>query len=183
VAIVAHALTGMPWAAAIALGAIVAPPDAAAASAVLRQVNLPHRLMTILEGESLLNDASALLIYRIAVTAMSVGSTSFAQAAPTLLLTIVGSVIAGPLLAVAYLRLASVFTRRGDISTSIILQFIGTFGVWLLADRLGLSGILTIVAYAITIARRAPVATPARLRVPSYAVWDTAGVGLAHLAL
>src|SRR5262245_8914977 len=174
VAIVAHDMTGMPWAAAIALGAIVAPPDAAAASAVLRQVNLPHRLVTILEGESLLNDASALLIYRIAVTAMSAGSISFAQAAPTLLLTIIGSVIAGPLLALAYLRLASVFNRCGDIATSIILQFIGTFGVWLLADRLGLSGILTIVAYAITIARRAPATTPARLRVPSYAVWETA---------
>src|SRR5215813_10383878 len=174
VAIVAHAMTGMPWAAAIALGAIVAPPDAAAASAVLRQVNLPHRLLTILEGESLLNDASALLIYRIAVTAMSVGSISFAQAAPTLLLTIIGSVIAGPLLALSYLRLAGVFNRCGDIATSIILQFIATFGVWLLADRLGLSGILTIVAYAITIARRAPTTTPARVRVPSYAVWETA---------
>src|SRR4029453_1758090 len=69
VAIVAHALTGMPWGAAIALGAIVAPPDAAAATAVLRQVGMPHRILTILEGESLLNDASAILIYKGAVTA------------------------------------------------------------------------------------------------------------------
>jgi len=61
-----------------------------------------------------------------------------------------------------------------DRPSSIILQFIGTFGVWLLADRLGLSGILTIVAYAITIARRAPATTSAHLRVPSYAVWETA---------
>ena len=59
VAFVAHTLTGMPWAVAIALGAIVAPPDAAAATAVLRQVRMPHRILTILEGESLLNDASA----------------------------------------------------------------------------------------------------------------------------
>ena len=57
----------MPWAAAIALGAIVAPPDAAAASAILRQLQIPHRIVVILEGESLLNDATALLIYRIAV--------------------------------------------------------------------------------------------------------------------
>src|SRR5262245_7920292 len=77
VAVVAHALTGMPWAAAIALGAIVAPPDAAAATAVLRQLRLPHRIVTILEGESLLNDASALLIYRVAVTATAAGSFSF----------------------------------------------------------------------------------------------------------
>lgn len=65
VAILAHALVAdLPWAAAIALGAIVAPPDAAAASALLRQLRPPHRIMTILEGESLLNDASALLIFR-----------------------------------------------------------------------------------------------------------------------
>jgi CPA1 family monovalent cation:H+ antiporter len=60
---------GLPWAAAIALGAIVAPPDAAAATAVLRQLRPPHRLLVILEGESLFNDASALLIYRLAVGA------------------------------------------------------------------------------------------------------------------
>src|SRR5580704_8942308 len=62
-------LPDMPWAAAIALGAVVAPPDAAAATAILRQVNLPYRILKILEGESLLNDASALLIYRVAVGA------------------------------------------------------------------------------------------------------------------
>ena len=59
-----------------------------------------------------------------------------------------------------YMRAVSVLNRSGDAPTSILLQFIGTFGVWLLADRLGLSGILTIVAYAITIARRAPAKTP-----------------------
>ena len=88
VAIVAHALTGMPLVAAIALGAIVAPPDAAAATAVLRQVNLPHRLVTILEGESLLNDASALLIYKIAVAAMSAGGIGWSSAAPSFSLSI-----------------------------------------------------------------------------------------------
>jgi len=68
VAVVARALMpGMPWAPAIALGAVVAPPDAAAATAVLRQLRPPQRILTILEGESLLNDASALLIYRLSV--------------------------------------------------------------------------------------------------------------------
>jgi len=174
VAVVAHGLTAMPWAAAIALGAIVAPPDAAAATAVLRQVRLPHRIVTILEGESLLNDASALLIYRVAVTAMSAGSITLGSTAPTFLLTVMGSLIAGPVLALTYMRLVAILNRSGDAPTSVLLQFIGTFGVWLLADRIGLSGILTIVAYAITIARRAPAITPARVRVPSYAVWETA---------
>jgi monovalent cation/hydrogen antiporter len=173
VAVVAHALAGMPWAVAIALGAIVAPPDAAAATAVLRQVSLPHRIVTILEGESLLNDASALLIYRMAVIAVSAGSLSLAVAGPTFLLSVVGSLVAGPLIAIGYMRMLAYLNRSEDAPTSIILQFIGTFGVWLLADRLGLSGILTIVAFAITLARRAPATTPARIRVRAYAVWET----------
>jgi CPA1 family monovalent cation:H+ antiporter len=162
----------MPWAAAIALGAIVAPPDAAAATAVLRQVRLPHRILTILEGESLLNDASALLIYRGAVTAAAATTFSFTHAAPAALASVIGSLILGPVLALVWLR-AMATLRGADAPTNIILQFIGTFGIWLLADRLGLSGVLTIVSYAITLARQSPEALPARLRVPSYAVWET----------
>ena len=75
----------MPWAVAIALGAIVAPPDAAAATAVLKQLRPPHRLLVILEGESLFNDASALLIYRLAVGAALAGTLSPAGALPMLL--------------------------------------------------------------------------------------------------
>src|SRR3981081_2807545 len=86
VAVVAHTLVpAMPWAAAIALGAVVAPPDAVAAIAVLRQLRPPHRLLTILEGESLLNDASALLIYRLAVGAAVANSFSFTTVAPAFL--------------------------------------------------------------------------------------------------
>jgi monovalent cation/hydrogen antiporter len=173
VAVVAHALTGMPWAAAVALGAIVAPPDAAAATAVLRQVRMPHRILTILEGESLLNDASAILIYKGAVTAASAATFSFSDAAPGVALSVVGSIILGPVLALLSMRVMDVMRRSGDTPTNIIAQFVITFGVWLLADRLGLSGVLTIVTYAITAARQAPAATPARLRVPSYAVWET----------
>ena len=161
----------MPWAAAVALGAIVSPPDAAAAMAVLRQLRPPHRIVTILEGESLLNDASALLIYRLAVGAAAMTALSIGHVAPSLLLVLVGSVLAGPILARVFFWLI-----RGveDVPTSIILQFISTFGVWILADRLGLSAILTMVTYAIAIARVSPARTPARLRVPSYAVWETA---------
>jgi monovalent cation/hydrogen antiporter len=160
----------IPWAAAIALGAIVAPPDAAAATAVLRQVQPPHRILTILEGESLLNDASALLIYRLAVTAAITHSLSLSHIAPTFLLAVFGSLIAGPLLARVTLRLLG---GVQDAPSAIILQFVTTFGVWLLAERIGLSGVLTMVCYAIAVARRAPEQTPARLRLPSYAVWDT----------
>jgi CPA1 family monovalent cation:H+ antiporter len=160
----------MPWAAAIALGAVVAPPDAAAATAVLRPMRPPHRLLTILEGESLLNDASALLIYRLAVRAAAADSFSFGEVAPTFLFAVAGSVIVGPLLGWFFLR---VFDRVRDVPTAIILQFVSTFGVWILADRIGLSGVLTMVCYAVTVARTAPERTPARLRIPSYAVWET----------
>ena len=171
VAVVARMLVpAMPWAAAVALGAVVAPPDATAAIAVLRQVRIPHRLLTILEGESLLNDATALLIYRLAVGAVVAGTFSIGSVAPAFLLAVAGSLVAGPVL--AWLLLA-VTSRVSDIPTAIILQFITTFGVWIAAERVGLSGVLTVVCFAFTASRSAPERTPARIRVPSYAVWDT----------
>ncbi|WP_029585539.1 sodium:proton antiporter [Bradyrhizobium sp. URHD0069] len=172
VAVLVHwLLPDMPWSAAIALGAIVAPPDAAAATAVLRQVNLPYRILKILEGESLLNDASALLIYRVAVGAAAVQHFRWSEFAPSIVLALAGSLAAGYLFA----RISTKLTQRiTDAPSAIIVQFAGTFTVWIVAEHIGLSGILTIVAYAITIARTAPARIPARLRVPSYAVWDTA---------
>ncbi len=96
VAIVAHWLIpAMPWAAAITLGAIVAPPDAAAATAILRSVKLPYRILKILEGESLLNDASALLIYRVALGAAMASSMHVKDVVPAIAVALVGSVVAG----------------------------------------------------------------------------------------
>ena len=172
VALVVRALVpAMPWAAAIALGAIVAPPDATAAIAVLRHVRPPHRILTILEGESLLNDASALLIYRLAIGALAANAFSFGAVAPTFLLAVVGSLMFGP--AAAWLMLRLTRTVR-DVPTAIIVQFIGTFGVWIVAERIGLSGVLTMVCFAFAVARPSSASTPARMRIPSYAVWDTA---------
>ena len=161
----------MPWAPAIVLGAIVAPPDAAAATAVLRPLRPPQRLLTILEGESLLNDASALLIYRLAVGAAVAQSFSLQSVAPTFFLAVVGSIVVGPVLGWISLR---VFERVQHTPTAIILQFITTIGVWILAEQAGLSAVLTMVCYAITVARTAPETIPARIRIPTYAVWETA---------
>jgi monovalent cation/hydrogen antiporter len=170
VAWTAHALVpGMSWAAAVALGAIVAPPDAAAASAILRQVRLPYRLLVILQDESLLNDASALMIYRIAVLAVVSGGLNLGTVIPMSLLAIAGSVLAGYVLARLYMRLT---LGVSDTPSSIVLQFAGTFGVWILAEHLHLSAIVTIVVYGMTVARDAPRLFPARNRLPSYAVWD-----------
>jgi CPA1 family monovalent cation:H+ antiporter len=172
VAIVARQFVpGMSLPAAIALGAIVAPPDASAATAVLRRLRPPHRLMVILEGESLFNDASALLIYRIAVGAAMTGTAAGWTILPLLLLTAGGGLVAGIVLARCYIWLT-----RGidDIQVSVILQFVGTFAVWLIADHLGLSPIITVVSYAMTLAQRVPGRVDARHRIASYAVWEVA---------
>ena len=162
---------GLPWPAAIALGAIVAPPDAAAATAVLRPLRPPHRLLVIIEGESLFNDASALLIYRLAVTAAAAGAISGWGIVPMLLLVTGGSILLGLVLARVSLVLT---TRIEDVATAVIVQFIGTFAVWIVAEWLSLSAILTVVVYAMSVARRAPDLIPARIRIPSYAVWEVA---------
>lgn len=170
VAFVGWRMAGLPIAAAIALGAIVAPPDAVAASAVLSQFKVPHRITAILQGESLLNDATALLIYRLAVSA-ALGSIMLSNAIPTILLGTIGSLVAGYLFGrISLLTL----TRIEDAASSTVVQFAGTFGVWILADRLGLSAIITIVVYAMTIARTAPRRMSARRRVSTYSVWESA---------
>jgi Na+/H+ antiporter len=172
VAVVAHALVpGLPWAAAIALGAIVAPPDAAAATTVLKQLRPPNRLLVVLEGESLFNDASALLIYRFAVGATATGFVSGWSFARTALTVGAGSV----LLALVLSRIV-LFTvaRIHDLATSVIFQFCSTFAVWILAERLHLSGILTTVIFAMSLSRPSAQVMAARVRVPSYAVWEVA---------
>ena len=180
VAVVAHTLVpAMPWAAAVALGAIVAPPDAVAATAVLRPLRPPHRILTILEGESLLNDATALLIYRLAVGAVVADGFSIAAVAPTFLISVAGSLVVGPVLGWLLLQ---VLHRVQHIPSAIILQFVTTYGVWLLAEQLGLSAVLTMVCYAMTVSQTAPARTPAWLRIPTYAVWETVVFALNVLA-
>lgn len=172
VALVARLLVpDMPWGAAIVLGAIVAPPDAAAATTVLKQLRPPNRLLVILEGESLFNDASALLVYRLAVGATLSGVLSGWSVLPTLLVVTLGSVV----LALVLARLTLVVTRRiRDVSTAVVVQFCTTFGVWMLAERLHLSGIITLVVFAMLASRRSPEILPARIRVPAWAVWEVA---------
>jgi Na+/H+ antiporter len=170
VALIAWKLAGIPLAAAIALGAIVAPPDAAAAAAVLGQFRPPRRITAVLQGESLLNDATALLIYRIAVVAAT-GGLVLGSALPLVALSLVGSVVAGYALARLFRLVA---TRVCDAATGTILQFVSTFGIWIFAERIGLSAIVTMVVYAITLARTAPRTMSPRNRVSSYSVWETA---------
>jgi CPA1 family monovalent cation:H+ antiporter len=163
-------LGGLPFAAAVTLGAIVAPPDAAAAAAVLGRLHVPRRLLTVLQGESLLNDATSLLIYRIAVGAVA-GNVTLAHAGPMVVLMAVASPLVGWGLARLFLLTTG---RVRDAASATVLGFVGTFGVWLFAERVGLSPIITIVAHGMTLARHAPRRMPARNRISTYSVWETA---------
>jgi monovalent cation/hydrogen antiporter len=165
------ALAGLPIAAAIALGAIVAPPDAAAASAVLQEFNLPRRTLSVLQGESLLNDAVALLLFGLAVSAAAApGDGAWRSLAPRLLIAVPGGAVLGVLSAKLGMR---IFLKLAGTLSLVIVQFLFAYGTWILAERLQLSPIVAEVALATVIAHYMPSRTSARDRVNSYAVWAT----------
>jgi Na+/H+ antiporter len=158
----------LPLAAALALGAIVAPPDAAAATAVLRDLELPRRAMVILQGESLLNDAVALLVFGIAVSAAMAPDVALAPTLPRMLIAVPGGVLLGLLVGALATRLQ---THIAGTLSAIIAQFLVTFGTWILADHLKLSPIMAVAGLAALVARRMPERTNARDRINSNAVW------------
>ena len=86
------------------------------------------------------------------------------------MLAVAGSLVAGPVLGWLFVRFID---RVQQVPTCIVLQFVSTFGVWILAEQVGLSGVLTMVCFAMTVARTSPERTPARIRIPTYAVWET----------
>lgn len=165
------ALAGMPLFAALALGAIVAPPDAAAATAILGGVSMPSRVVAVLKGESLLNDASALLLFTAATTAYAHGGANAAFAA-RIAIAAPGGVLLGIALALFVGRFVMPYVT-GTLGGTL-LEFVTCFGAWVIAERLELSAVLCVVAFAMTIARTAGLTTRARTRIHSFAVWDTA---------
>jgi NhaP-type Na+/H+ or K+/H+ antiporter len=160
----------LPWAAALALGAIVAPPDAAAAAAVLREFKLPRRTMAVLQGESLLNDAVALLAFGLAVTAAGSAGGPWGALIPRLLVAVPGGALLGAGLGWLGSRL---FPKLAGTLSSILAQFLLTYGAWIMAEALGLSPIMSVVALAAVAARITPARTSPRDRVNSNAVWTT----------
>jgi NhaP-type Na+/H+ or K+/H+ antiporter len=160
---------GLPLAAAVALGAIVAPPDAVAAGAVLREFSLPRRAMSVLQGESLLNDAVALLAFGIAVSAATTPGQEMGHLLPRLLVAVPGGALLG--VAVSVLAMWVIGRTAGTLS-SIIAQFLVTYGTWILAEHLGLSPIMAIVALAGVAAHRTPGRTSARDRLNTNVSWS-----------
>jgi CPA1 family monovalent cation:H+ antiporter len=171
VGVVAHALIpGLGWPAAFALGAIVSPPDAVAAAAIFRRLPVPRIVVTVLEGESLLNDATGLVAYRLAVTAAITGAFSVSQATAGFLIAGVGGVAVG--LAVGWL-VARLRRPLHYPPIEITISLLTPFAAYLPADALGVSGVLATVACGLYLGRQEPRLMDADTRVQSRAVWDT----------
>jgi CPA1 family monovalent cation:H+ antiporter len=168
VAVVAHALIdGLPWAAAFALGAIVAPTDPLAAMEVGRRIGLPRRIATILEGESLINDGTALVIYRVAVGAVG-GSFSLAEAGLEFVLGAAGGVAIG--LAVGWV-IAEIRKRLDDPPVEVTISLLTGYAAYVPAERVGASGVLAAVTIGIYVGWRAPEISTARQRIAGYSMW------------
>ena len=169
VAIVAHEAVGMPWAAAFAFGAIVSPTDPLAASTVMRRVHAPRRLMTVVEGESLINDGTALVLYKAAVGAAIGGSFSIWGSGGELVGSAAGGILIG--LGVGFV-IAEVRRRIEDPPVEITITLATGYAAYLPAEAVGASGVLAAVAAGVYIGWQAPHISSPAMRNQGYAVWD-----------
>src|SRR6266404_1484097 len=171
IAWVAHTiLPGLPWAAAFALGAIVSPPDVVSAAAVLRRLPVPHRIVSILEGESLVNDATALVALQFAVAALTTGQFSIGQASLHFTWAVAGGIGLGLLVGVA---IRWVHRHLDDPPVQIIISLLTPFIAYLPAERLHASGVLAVVAVGIYMGWYSPLIVTARYRLQAFAFWET----------
>jgi CPA1 family monovalent cation:H+ antiporter len=169
VAAVVHLLVpGVPWAAALALGAILGPPDAVAAIAIGRRIGLPARLMTLIEGEGLLNDATALVLYQVAVAAVVAGSFSPAQTGLRLVLAPVGGLAVG--LAVAWL-VSRVRRRLDEPLVENVLSLATPFLAYLPAERLHVSGVVAVVICGLVLGHQTETLLSSASRLQTTPVW------------
>ncbi len=168
VAVVAHALIdGLPWAAAFALGAIVAPTDPLAATEIASRLGVPRRARVILEGESLINDGTALVIYRVAVGAVG-GAFSIAEAGWEFVAGAVGGVLIG--LVVGWV-IAEVRKRIEDPPVEVTISILTGYAAYVPAERIGASGVLAAVTVGIYVGWRAPEISSPRQRIAGYSMW------------
>jgi CPA1 family monovalent cation:H+ antiporter len=169
VAAVAHWLLGMPLAVGFVLGAIVSPPDAVAPLSIVRRLGVPRRLVVVLEGEGLANDATALILYRFAVAAVGSGVFSLTQAAGEFALIVVGEIAYGIGLGWLSLRL-----RRWarDPRVEITLSLLTPYAAFLLPAHVGGSGVLATIAAGLFVSWNGPLLIPAATRLQGIFFWD-----------
>ncbi len=172
VGVVAHwAAPFLPWAACFALGAIVSPPDAVAAKAVLQRVPLPRRLTQVLEAESLVNDASGLVLYRFAVAAALTGAFSSGAAVASFGLLAVGGIAVGIAFGVATEML---LRRMQSAHLATVASFLIAWASYIVAERVGVSGVLSTVACGLIMGTGQHRVLSATTRMQAKAVWEVA---------
>ncbi len=170
VAVVAHSLIdGMTWGAAFALGAIVAPTDPIAATSIIRRLGAPRRLVTIIEGESLINDGTALVIYASAVTAVVSGSFSIWSGSVDFLISVAGGIAVGLLVGGA---IAEVRRRIEDTPVEITISLATGYAAYLPAEAIHVSGVLAAVTAGVYLGWKAPQIASVTQRLQGRPVWE-----------
>lgn len=169
VAVVGHELINLPWAVAFALGAIVSPTDPIAATAIARELGAPRRLVNLIEGESLVNDASALIAYRVAVAAAIGGSFSLLDASVDFVVAVLGGLAVGLVVGAA---VAELRRRLDDVPVEIAISLATGFAAYLPAEALGVSGVLAAVTAGLYLGWMAPQVSTAQMRMQGRAVWE-----------
>lgn len=170
VGVIVHTLApAIPWAVAFLLGAVVSPPDAVAATSIAQRLGLPRRVVIILEGESLVNDATALVAYRLALAAAVSGTFSLGDAALSFVVVSVGGVVIG---LIAGWVIIAVLGRVEDPPVEVLLSLLAPFGCWLPAEALGVSGVLSVVTAGIVVGRHISRITSSDTRVLASGVWQ-----------
>jgi monovalent cation/hydrogen antiporter len=169
VAAVAHFVAGLPWDVSAVLGAILGPTDPIAATGVVRRIGAPERLVTILEGESLVNDGTAITIYALAVEAATHGSFSLLSGVGSFCLDVAGGAAIGLLVAWALIKVRRLVDDPGaELALSLLIPF----GAYVPADELGWSGVIAAVAAGLYAGNRAMDVTAADTRLQLRAFWD-----------
>jgi Na+/H+ antiporter len=170
VAIVAHELvSGMTWASAFTLGAIVSPTDPLAGASIMRRLDFPRRIISAVEGEGLFNDATALVAYKVAVAAVVSGAFSLADAGLTFVAGAAGGIAIG--IAVGWV-IAELRARTVDAQTSITISLFSGYAAFIPADAVGASGVLAAVTTGIYMGIRGPSIVPARTRLQGFFFWE-----------
>src|SRR5215470_3950938 len=171
IAWIAHSIEPvLPWAAAFALGAIVSPPDAIAATAIIRRLGVPHRIEVILEGESLVNDATALVALQFAIAALMTGAFSPAYAAGRFVWVAAGGIGIGLLVGT---MMRWVQSHLDNPPIQITFSLLTPFIAYLAAEQMHASGVLATVAVGIFLGWHSPLMITARTRLQAYAFWET----------
>jgi CPA1 family monovalent cation:H+ antiporter len=171
VAVVAHEVVGLPWSSAFVLGAIVSPTDPIAATAVARRLGVPRKLVAIVEGESLVNDGTGLVLYRVAVAAVVTGSVSLWEGGGQFFLAVLGGVVVG--LAVGWI-VRQVRLRLDNPPAEITISLLTGYFAFIPAELLGVSAVLAAVTAGVYLGWHTPELTSPQVRLQGLAVWEIA---------